>query len=689
MTQFLRTQVPLSAGLQETGASGDDAFAGPSHTFADAMRTSLSDPPAGSPRSPGSLGHARAAAPVVRTYRGRTLEELIPRIRADLGPDAIILRERQGVKGGIGGFFAQRCVEVDAQAAPRVDVYAGDEVDDLDDLDDLHDVDAVDDDATVAGEAPADQDVAAAVAPSPPAEPAAAAPAVYEEPAVPPLSEELAALATPTPSAALSSPHDHDEPRWMAVTDEPAELSMPAEPAERAEPEPEVAPAFIAFDEIGEIVPDAEPPEPLPEPIALAEPGALPEPLALSEPEPESEAEALSEPETLPAEPEPEPEPAPEAEAVTEAEPAAVEPEPTGEPEAEPTAVEPEPTGGLDDEHASATPAMIAIPRTEPGPACLPASLPAAATRRPVRAPRRRVGFAPVAERISRAALAARETTGDGPGTSAGAGSAPPSDPPVRFPEARDHDHVTELERLLVDSGFTAAAATTLAAATIAARGSSDGAAPQDDMLATIASTLPLPRTLPVDGGAFAIVGAGGAGKTRCVAALAAAHARAGVAAVSVARLGPAGREHELAGLLRGEDVEVIPGMRSALMAEATSAAREHGLVLIDTATASPGDSSALDVLCAALKPFELDGVYVTVPATLTARAGARVVEGFAALRPVGVIATHVDESDQLGMIAQLAMQTGVPVAYLHSGTNLQTAITSIDREQLAARLLT
>ena len=59
----------------------------------------------------------------VRTYRGRSLEELIPKIRAELGPDAIILREREGLTGGFNGFFQQRCVEVDAQAAPAVDFY--------------------------------------------------------------------------------------------------------------------------------------------------------------------------------------------------------------------------------------------------------------------------------------------------------------------------------------------------------------------------------------------------------------------------------------------------------------------------------------------------------------------------------------------------------------------------------------
>jgi flagellar biosynthesis protein FlhF len=60
----------------------------------------------------------------VRTYRGRKLEDLIPKIRAELGPDAIILREREGLMGGINGFFAQRFVEVQARAAAsRVDVY--------------------------------------------------------------------------------------------------------------------------------------------------------------------------------------------------------------------------------------------------------------------------------------------------------------------------------------------------------------------------------------------------------------------------------------------------------------------------------------------------------------------------------------------------------------------------------------
>jgi flagellar biosynthesis protein FlhF len=64
--------------------------------------------------------------PGVKTFRGESLEELLPQIREELGPDAVILRQRDGLKGGVGGFFQKRCVEVDARAgAKRVDTYAG------------------------------------------------------------------------------------------------------------------------------------------------------------------------------------------------------------------------------------------------------------------------------------------------------------------------------------------------------------------------------------------------------------------------------------------------------------------------------------------------------------------------------------------------------------------------------------
>jgi flagellar biosynthesis GTPase FlhF len=51
----------------------------------------------------------------VHTYRGRTLEDLLPRIHSELGPDAVILDERERLLDGVGGFSAQSFVEVDAR----------------------------------------------------------------------------------------------------------------------------------------------------------------------------------------------------------------------------------------------------------------------------------------------------------------------------------------------------------------------------------------------------------------------------------------------------------------------------------------------------------------------------------------------------------------------------------------------
>jgi flagellar biosynthesis GTPase FlhF len=63
-----------------------------------------------------------------RVFRGRTIEELIPRIERDLGADAIVVRRREGLTGGMLGFFQHPWVEIEAiPGTAAVDLY-----DDLD-----------------------------------------------------------------------------------------------------------------------------------------------------------------------------------------------------------------------------------------------------------------------------------------------------------------------------------------------------------------------------------------------------------------------------------------------------------------------------------------------------------------------------------------------------------------------------
>src|SRR3712207_6589389 len=55
----------------------------------------------------------------------RSLEELLPKVRAELGPDAVIVRQREGLTGGVGGFFQKRLVEIEAAAPDDVEVAEG------------------------------------------------------------------------------------------------------------------------------------------------------------------------------------------------------------------------------------------------------------------------------------------------------------------------------------------------------------------------------------------------------------------------------------------------------------------------------------------------------------------------------------------------------------------------------------
>jgi flagellar biosynthesis GTPase FlhF len=63
----------------------------------------------------------------LRTYRGRSLEEILPQIKAELGPDALVVAQRESHEGGVGGFFAKRMVEVDVAAPGRADAETHDE----------------------------------------------------------------------------------------------------------------------------------------------------------------------------------------------------------------------------------------------------------------------------------------------------------------------------------------------------------------------------------------------------------------------------------------------------------------------------------------------------------------------------------------------------------------------------------
>jgi flagellar biosynthesis GTPase FlhF len=439
--------------------------------------------------------HQNGAQNGVRTYRGRKLEELIPQIRAELGPDAIIVREREGMMGGVNGFFARRCVEVDVKpGGPKVDLYD-------------------------------------------------------EEPELP-----------------------EERVEESEVVSEYTDVPAPLVPAGEAD-------VMAALDELA-----ASPPSFA---AQLESAAADPEP----EPEPKSS-------------PEPEPEP------------------------------EPEPVSAMEE-----TPNNWAKAQTD-----------SEITPRP---------RPPAPARLATA--------------------------PPRPPEAEARPVINEL----VAQGMTERWALELTGAAAAhANPFTPAGSLRDAVRATLAASLPAAAPLPAAGAAIAFVGAGGAGKTRISAALASAYGRASTLSVSVVSLDTTKDAKQLTQLLKGREIEVIVAGDAAGASEMIAGGRQGGLVIIDTGGVTPADEAAVRTLERELESLDLDAAYVAVPATLSMHAAKKLVETLERLQPSGIVVTHADESDHLGVAAELSCLTGIPVAYIHEGLDLETAVSAPDPAALAARLL-
>ena len=485
---------------------------------------------------PHTNGHDRELGGV-RTYRGRRLEDLIPQIRAELGPDAIILRQREGLMGGVGGFFAQKCVEVDAQAGgerepqPRIDIY--------------------DEDEQVNGWDDGLENFLADVTPNP-------TPSVLDQ--TPALPRPVAAL----PLAEQPAP----------VAAEP--IQPPSEPAARWAQE---ADAFV------------------------------------TPPAPEAFSASAPTPEDLTAE-----------SFVSRLEQAAAHVD-------------------IDELVKLVTTGRV-LANAAPAPA--PAPAPEAADPIPPAA----------------SPWVSKQASGPDPNEAAAV--------------------VAELTA----QGISESWAEQLLVAASAHRSPLSKGSLRDAVRATLAAIIPAPAPLPPSGAAVAFVGAGGAGKTRCAAALATAYAKGSTLAASVVSLGSDDWGGDLKELLKGQNVWVMGAANGAEAGPPVQHGRDGGLVVLDTAAATPRDPATVDALAAELRSLSLDAVYIAVPATFSVHAARKLIDGFAALGADGIVVTHADEADQLGIAAELSQISGMPVAYIHEGLELEGALSAADPSALAARLL-
>jgi flagellar biosynthesis GTPase FlhF len=531
--------------------------------------------------------------PETFTYRGRSLEELVPRIRQDLGDDAVIVSRRETTTGGVGGFFAKREIEVEVrpgQSAPNVAAAFAQQ------LAQAHER------QQQAGQSGGADALRPATSPEIDAIPPPPGPAdvtvddLFPHPA-PSQAQGLAALF----NAGLP-PQEAAEP--AASAEEVQAAYVFADDDEDFEDEDDVAPLLEGADDV--------------------EAGVAPAP-----------EETLDEPEAdVAAELEREPEPVVEA-----------------EPEPPILAVE-QPTGVFD------YLGVGAVEAPEPAPD---------------------VAGEPVAE----LAPVARDADAPGPDTEAepqiSHGAAPQPGLP---PEAR-----TAADRM-VARGLRAGLAEAIAEEAMAGLAPLiPGADPKDLVTDALARRIPM-HPLRRGPGVIGFVGPGGAGKTRCVARLAAAHARHGVMAVAVVALRSPDGGAELRRLLAPYGVALHAVESGAEGAARIATLRGEGLVIVDTPGVSPRSSGELRALGFELDSLAPDELHLAVPATIGPDAARELVGGVRELGVGALVLTHTDETEMLGTVIGLAIDSGLPLSYLARGQAVEAGLRPASAAELAADLV-
>jgi flagellar biosynthesis protein FlhF len=478
-----------------------------------------------------------------RTYRGRSLEELLPRVRAELGPDAVIVRQREGLMGGVGGFFQKRCVEVEAVAPEGAGTPGG-------------------------------------IAPGEPAPGGFAVDVRSDDPATPDFLEQL--------RGAQSRAEDFGKPSGDAGQADPfgvgAAFGAAADdPFAAADADPFAANdaafgagAFVAED--------------------FAERVDLPSTL-------DDDAWSDWAADNIP------PGPAPAHPPVVVEEVAEVPwPQEAREPEVNPFAA----------------PQLPAVRAPQPP---LPAPLPA---------------------------------------------------------------EIVPLRDTLVAHGLEAPIADAVVedAVTHVLPFAAENAKPRAVLAEALARRIPVKPVGGAPGRVIAFVGPGGSGKTHLAGHLAGTYARSTGLPVACVAVRPADAGAELALLLSPAGVPMQVAGDAATAGSHVAGRRDQALVLVDTPAVSPRDRAGLRTLAGELRATGADEVVLAVPATMSVGAARELVAAGKRVGASALALTHADETEHIGPAIGVAMESGLPFAFVGQAPNGRPAVRPASAGDLAKSLL-
>jgi len=212
----------------------------------------------------------------------------------------------------------------------------------------------------------------------------------------------------------------------------------------------------------------------------------------------------------------------------------------------------------------------------------------------------------------------------------------------------------------------------------------------QTQVMSLLTERLPIsPSNLIDEGGAIALIGPSGAGKTTIVGKLAAhysvRHGVRDIALISLdhARPGGGDRLHSLA---RQLGIAVHEADSSQSLTTLLQWLQDYHLILIDTAGVSPHDPYAaeqLDWLRAA------DAVHplLVLPANTHHADLDDVVRRFQPAQPQGVIVTKLDDTRRPGSVLSSVIEHQLPLSWVSDGQHLHDDLHRADASRLLLRL--
>ena len=261
----------------------------------------------------------------------------------------------------------------------------------------------------------------------------------------------------------------------------------------------------------------------------------------------------------------------------------------------------------------------------------------------------------------------------------------PPSPQPTLPAAPRWGDEATTLRDQLVARGVEHGLADEVVEETVTHLAPLRSGAKLRPLLASaLARRIPVAPLGGMTGRVVAFVGPGGSGKTHCTARLAGAYAAAQRMPVACVSLAPRDAGSELALTLAPAGVPLHPVASGAEARERVAPFRDRALVLVDTPSVSPRAKGDLRTLHDELRALAPDDVLLTLPATTSAGAARELV---AAGRKVGasaLVLTHADETEHIGPAVGVAMESGLPFAYVGEAAALRPAAA----DELAGALL-